>query len=136
MKKTELINLDNSSLSILTLNKAELEKSALNLKTKLDPLTEYEALYKFNHLIKYRMECLKDLALETFTKKFEGSQTEKDNGFTITLKQMTDVNYSDKVKDLESEIKCLQEQVKQMKAKEIKFAERTVKGEVLALRMW
>ena len=57
MKKSEsLINLDNNSLSILNLNKAELERSALNLKTKLDPLTEFEALYKFKHLIVYRME--------------------------------------------------------------------------------
>jgi hypothetical protein len=135
MKKTELINLDNNGLAILQQTKHELERTALNLKSKLDKLTEYEALYKMKYLIDYRMQCIKDLALEKFTEKFEGSQSEKDNGFTVTLKQLTNVIYSDNVKDLESEIKALQNQLKQMKDREKKTAGRTIKGEILALTM-
>lgn len=136
MKKSEsLINLDNNSVAILNLNKAELEKSALNLKSKLDPLTEYEALYKFEYFIKYRMECVKELALEKFTEKFEGSQSEKDNGFTVTLKNQYAYNYSDKIKDLEKQIKTLQSQVKELKDKERDSARGDVKSESLALTL-
>lgn len=134
-KNNSLINLDSNSVAILKFNKAELERSALNLKSNLDPLTEYEALYKMQHLIKYRMECLKELALETFTEKFEGSQSEKDNGFTVTLKNSYEYNYSDKVQDLESEIKSLQSQLKQMKDKERESARGGSKGESLALTL-
>ena len=136
MKKSEsLINIDNNSLSILNLNKAELERSALNLKTKLDPLTEFEALYKFRHLVEYRMECVKELALEKFTEKFEGSQSEKDNGFTVTLKNQYAYNYSDKIKDLETEIKNLQNQLKQMKDRERESARGNSIKETLALTL-
>lgn len=130
-----LINLDNNATVILKLSKAELEKSALNLKSNLDPLTEYEALYKLQHLIEYRMACLKELALETFITKFEGSQSEKDNGFTVTLKNQYEYTWSDKVKDLETEIKSLQSQLKQVKAKESKTAKGNSKGESLALTL-
>ena len=134
-KQTELINLDNNGLAILQQTKHELEKTALNLNSKLDRLTEYEALYKMKFLIDYRMQCIEDQALETFLEKYEGSQSEKDNGFTVTLKQLTDVCYSDEVKDLESEIKTLQNQLRQLKDREKKTADRTVKGEILALTM-
>lgn len=135
MKKNELVSIDNTALGFLKLNKAELEKSALNLKSNLDALTEYEALYKLQYLVKYRMECIKDLALEKFTEKFEGSQTEKDNGFTVTLKTTSDIVYSDKVRDLESEIKLMENQLKQLKQKEFKTAERINTKEILSLRM-
>lgn len=136
MKKSEsVLNLDNNSVAILNLNKAELEKSALNLKSKLDPLTEFEALYKFRHLIEYRMDCVKELALETFTEKFEGSQSEKDNGFTVTLKNQYTYNYSDKIKDLEKQIKTLQSQVKELKDRERDSARGDVKSESLALTL-
>ena len=136
MKKSEsLINLDNNSVAILNLNKAELDRSALNLKTKLDPLTEFEALYKFRHLVEYRMECVKELALEKFTEKFEGSQSEKDNGFTVTLKNQYAYNYSDKIKDLEKQIKTLQSQVKELKDRERDSARGDVKSESLALTL-
>jgi hypothetical protein len=134
-KNNELVSIDNTALSFLKLNKAELEKSALNLKSNLDALTEYEALYKLQYLVKYRMECVKDLALEKFTEKFEGSQTEKDNGFTVTLKTTSDIVYSDKVRDLEAEVKMLENQLKQLKQKEIKTAERINTKEILSLRL-
>lgn len=135
MKKTELINLDNNGIAILQQTKHELEKIALNLNSKLDRLTEYEALYKMKYLIDYRMQCIKDLALETFLEKYEGSQSEKENGFTATVRQLTDVIYSDEVKELETEIKARQSQLKQMRERESKTADRTVKGEVLSLMM-
>ena len=134
-KQTELINLDDNGLAILQQTKHELEKIALNLNSKLDRLTEYEALYKMKYLIDYRMQCIKDLALETFLEKYEGSQSEKENGFTATVRQLTDVIYSDEVKELETEIKARQSQLKQMRERESKTADRTVKGEVLALTM-
>ena len=105
------------------------------MKTRLDPLTEYEALYKFQHLIKYRMECVKEQAMETFKEKFEGSQTERENGFSITLKQMYDYNYSDRVKDMESELSLLREQIQQQKAREKESARGEAKSETLALTL-
>ena len=134
-KQTELINLDDNGLAILQQTKHELEKIALNLNSKLDRLTEYEALYKMKFLIDYRMQCIKEQALETFLEKYEGSQSEKENGFTATVRQLTDVIYSDEVKELETEIKARQSQLKQMRERESKTADRTVKGEVLALTM-
>lgn len=134
-KQTELINLDNNGLAILQQTKHELEKIALNLNSKLDRLTEYEALYKMKFLIDYRMQCIKEQALETFLEKYEGSQSEKENGYTVTVKQQTEIKYSDAVKDLESEIKLRTNELRQLKDREKKTAERTVKGEVLALTM-
>ncbi len=134
-KQTELINLDDNGLAILQQTKHELEKIALNLNSKLDRLTEYEALYKMKFLIDYRMQCIKEQALETFLEKYEGSQSEKENGYTVTVKQQTEIKYSDAVKDLESEIKLRTNELRQLKDREKKTAERTVKGEVLALTM-
>jgi hypothetical protein len=130
-----LINLDNDSTAILKLNKAELEKSALNLKSSLDTLTEYEALYKLQHLIKYRMEFIKELAVETFIEKFKGSQSEKDNGFTVTLKNSYEYSYSEYVKVLEKQIKKLQEEVKKEKDKQRESARGKSKGESIALTL-
>lgn len=134
-KQTELINLDDNGLAILQQTKHELEKIALNLNSKLDRLTEYEALYKMKFLIDYRMQCIKEQALETFLEKYEGSQSEKENGYTVTVKQQTEIKYSDAVKDLESEIKLRTNELRQLKDREKKTAERTVKGEILSLTM-
>lgn len=133
--KTEVLNLDNNSVVILKQSKAGLEKSARDLKTRLDPLTEFEALYKLQYLIKYRMECVKEQAMETFKEKFEGSQTERENGFSITLKQQYEYNYSDKVKDIETEIKTLQAQLTQTKDKQRETARGEVKSEILSLTL-
>ena len=74
-KEKSLINLDNNSLAILQVSKSGLEKIALELKSKLDALTEYEALYKLQYLIKYRMECIKELSVEEFINKFPKKTT-------------------------------------------------------------
>jgi len=131
--KDNLININQ--VTILGLNKAEIERSALNLKSNLDKLTEYELLYKMKYLIEYRMECIKEQALEVFTEKFEGSQSEKDNGFTVTLKNQYEYNYSSDVTDLETEIKSLQSQLKQLKNKQRESARGESKGELLALTL-
>ena len=74
-------------------------------------------------------------SVENFAEKFGGSKTEKLHGITITLKELTKVSYSDKVQDLEAEIKLLQNQLKQAKAMEIKKADREVTGETLSLTL-
>ena len=78
-KNNSLINLDNSAGVILLKSKAELQETAKSLKSNLDKLTEYEALYKLQFLIKERLDYLKDDAKNTFIEKFSGSQTEKEN---------------------------------------------------------
>ena len=131
--KDKLININQAT--ILGLNKAEIEKSALNLKSNLDKLTEYELLYKMKYLIEYRMECIKEQALEVFTEKFEGSASEKDNGFTVTLKNMYKYNYDEKVKSMEKQIKELQSELKKEKAKQSESAKGKVKSELIALTL-
>ncbi len=133
--KKELVNFDNNSVAILEVTKHDLEKIGLNLKSDLEPITEYSALKKMLYLIDYRMQVIKDKAIENFAEKFGGSKTEKLHGITITLKELTKVSYSDKVQDLEAEIKLLQNQLKQAKAMEIKKAEREVTGETLSLTL-
>jgi len=131
--KDKLININQAT--ILGLNKAEIEKSALNLKSNLDKLTEYELLYKMKYLIEHRMECIKEQALEVFTEKFEGSASEKDNGFTVTLKNMYKYNYDEKVKSMEKQIKELQSELKKEKAKQSETAKGKVKSELIALTL-
>ena len=133
--KKELVNFDSNSVAILEVTKHDLEKIGLNLKSDLEPITEYSALKKMLYLIDYRMQVIKDQAIENFAEKFGGSKTEKLHGITITLKELTKVSYSDKVQDLEAEIKLLQNQLKQAKAMEIKKAEREVTGETLSLTL-
>jgi len=133
--KKELVNFDNNSVAILDVTKHDLEKIGLNLKSDLEPITEYSALKKMLYLIDYRMQVIKDKAIENFAEKFGGSKTEKLHGITITLKELTKVSYSDKVQDLEAEIKLLQNQLKQAKAMEIKKADREVTGETLSLTL-
>ena len=133
--KKQLVNFDSNSVAILEVTKHDLEKIGLNLKSDLEPITEYSALKKMLYLIDYRMQVIKDKAIENFAEKFGGSKTEKLHGITITLKELTKVSYSDKVQDLEAEIKLLQNQLKQAKAMEIKKAEREVTGETLSLTL-
>lgn len=133
--KKELVNFDSNSVAILDVTKHDLEKIGLNLKSDLEPITEYSALKKMLYLIDYRMQVIKDKAIENFAEKFGGSKTEKLHGITITLKELTKVSYSDKVQDLEAEIKLLQNQLKQAKAMEIKKADREVTGETLSLTL-
>lgn len=133
--KKELVNFDSNSVAILEVTKHDLEKIGLNLKSDLEPITEYSALKKMQYLIDYRMQVIKDKAKENFAEKFGGSKTEKLHGITITLKELTKVSYSDKVQDLEAEIKLLQNQLKQAKAMEIKKADREVTGETLSLTL-
>jgi len=133
--KKELVNFDSNSVAILEVTKHDLEKIGLNLKSDLEPITEYSALKKMLYLIDYRMQVIKDKAIENFAEKFGGSKTEKLHGITITLKELTKVSYSDKGQDLEAEIKLLQNQLKQAKAMEIKKADREVTGETLSLTL-
>jgi len=133
--KKQLVNFDSNSVAILEVTKHDLEKIGLNLKSDLEPITEYSALKKMLYLIDYRMQVIKDKAIENFAEKFGGSKTEKLHGITITLKELTKVSYSDKVQDLEAEIKLLQNQLKQAKAMEIKKADREVTGETLSLTL-
>lgn len=115
---TEVLNLDTPGTAILKLSKANLTDTARNLVSGQDALTEYQMLYKLQFLIKTRLEMMKDSAKETFLEKFGGSKTERENGFTITLKETQRYDYSEAVLNLETEIKLLQEQLKQMKEKE------------------
>lgn len=115
---TNKLSLDNAGISLLALSKDKLTESARQLQSKHDKLTEYQMLYKLQFLIKTRLEMIKDDCKETFLEKFGGSKSEKINGFQITLKEMMEYNYSEDVTNLESEIKLLSEQLKQMKENE------------------
>jgi len=134
-KQTELINLDSNAVAILEVTKTGLEKVAQSLHSDLEPITEYSALKKMQYLIDYRMQWIKDNAIENFAEKFGGSKTEKLHGITITLKELTKVVYSEEIQKLEAEIKLLNNQLKQAKAMEIKKAEREVTGETLSLTL-
>jgi len=70
-KNNSLINLDSSAGVILLKSKAELQETAKSLKSNLDKLTEYEALYKLQFLIKERLDFLKDDAKNTFIEKLK-----------------------------------------------------------------
>jgi len=129
MKKTEVLNLDGAGISILALSKNDLTETARGLQSKMDFLTEYQALYKLQFLIKSRLEMIKDETKETFLEKFGGSKSEKENGFIISLKEMMEYNYSEDVTALETEIKLLSEQLKQMKENEKKSG-KALTGEV------
>jgi len=129
MKKTEVLNLFGAGISILALSKNDLTESARGLQSKLDPLTEYQSLYKLQYLIKSRLEMIKDETKETFLEKFGGSKSERINGFIISLKEMMEYNYSEDVTALETEIKLLSEQLKQMKENEKKSG-KALTGEV------
>lgn len=116
----KLINLDVAGGSILLLSKNDLTETARSLESEHDFLTEYEMLYKLQYLIKTRLEMLKDDAQDVFIEKYGGSKSERENGFIISMRENMKYEFSEDVKDLESEIKLLNEQLKQMKEKEKK----------------
>lgn len=110
-----LINLDSAGNSILKLSKDNLLETARNLQSQEDPLTEFEMLKKLSFLIEMRMEMIKDDAKENFLEKFGGSKSERENGFVISMREMAVYDYSEIVKNMESEIKSLQESLKKQK---------------------
>ena len=116
----KLKNLDIAGGSILLLSKNDLTETARSLESEHDFLTEYEMLYKLQYLIKTRLEMLKDDAQDVFIEKYGGSKSERENGFIISMRENMKYEFSEDVKDLESEIKLLNEQLKQMKEKEKK----------------
>ncbi len=123
MKNLQIISFDAPALAILPISKTKLIDMAKAMQSNLDSLTEKEALYKLKFLIDTRLDCIKESAKEIFTERFGGSQTEKENGFILTLKSVNEYKYSDEVQCLEDEIELLKSQLKQMKDKERKNAE-------------
>lgn len=134
-KNNSLINLDNSAGVILLKSKAELQETAKSLKSNLDKLTEYEALYKLQFLIKERLDYLKDDAKNTFIEKFSGSQTEKENGFTITLKSVNEIIYRDDIQELIEDIEIKQDKLKKLKEQPNAILERKNIGDSLTLTL-
>lgn len=134
-KNSSLINLDNSAGVILLKSKAELQETAKSLKSNLDKLTEYEALYKLQFLIKERLDFLKDDAKQVFIDKFEGSQTEKENGFTITLKSVNEIIYRDDIQELIEDIEINKEKLKKLKEQPDAILERKNIGDSLTLTL-
>ena len=134
-KNNSLINLDNSAGVILLKSKAELQETAKSLKSNLDKLTEYEALYKLQFLIKERLDYLKDDAKNTFIEKFSGSQTEKENGFTITLKSVNEIIYRDDIQELVEEIEIKKTKLTELKKQPDAIIEKNNIGELLTLTL-
>ena len=134
-KNNSLINLDSSAGVILLESKAELQETAKRLKSNLDRLTEYETLYKLAFLIKERLDFLKDDAKNTFIEKFSGSQTEKENGFTITLKSVNEIIYRDDIQELIEDIEINKEKLKKLKEQPDAILERKNIGDSLTLTL-
>lgn len=134
-KNNSLINLDSSAGVILLKSKAELQETAKSLKSNLDRLTEYETLYKLAFLIKERLDFLKDDAKNTFIEKFSGSQTEKENGFTITLKSVNEIIYRDDIQELIEDIEINKEKLKKLKEQPDAILERKNIGDSLTLTL-
>ena len=134
-KNNSLINLDNSAGVILLKSKAELQETAKSLKSNLDKLTEYEALYKLQFLIKERLDYLKDDAKNTFIEKFSGSQTEKENGFTITLKSVNKIIYRDDIQELIEDIEIKKTKLTELKKQPDAIIEKNNIGELLTLTL-
>ena len=134
-KNNSLINLDNSAGVILLKSKAELQETAKSLKSNLDKLTEYEALYKLQFLIKERLDYLKDHAKQVFIEKFSGSQTEKENGFTITLKSVNEIIYRDDILELAEDIEIKKTKLTELKKQPDAIIEKNNIGELLTLTL-
>lgn len=134
-KNNSLINLDNSAGAILLKSKAELQETAKSLKSNLDKLTEYEALYKLQFLIKERLDYLKDDAKNTFIEKYSGSQTEKENGFTITLKSVNEIIYRDDILELAEDIEIKKTKLTELKKQPDAIIEKNNIGELLTLTL-
>lgn len=135
MKKLEKISFDAPALAILPFSKAKLIAMAKAMKSNLDPLTEKEALYKLNFLIDTRLEYIKEEAKENFVDKFGGSQTEKENGFIISLKSVNEYKYSEYVQRLEADLESLKSTIKNQKDAERENAEVVKTNEVLAFTL-
>lgn len=135
-KSTALTTLDNLQL-INKLFKADLDRLALNLKTDLNRVDKMTMLRKFEYLIKKIIEDDKDFLIEYFQQTYGGSSYEIINGCGINLKSISEYEYSENVKDLESEIKMLQEQCKQMKEKERKngTAKKINQSEIISITL-
>ena len=135
-KSTALTTLDNLQL-INKLFKADLDRLALNLKTDLNRVDKMTMLRKFEYLTKKIIEDDKDFLIEYFKQTYGGSSYEIINGCGINLKSISEYEYSENVKDLESEIKMLQEQCKQMKEKERKngTAKKINQSEIIAITL-
>ena len=112
-----------------------MQETAKSLKSNLDKLTEYEALYKLQFLIKERLDYLKDDAKNTFIEKFSGSQTEKENGFTITLKSVNEIIYRDDIQELAEDIEIKQDKLKKLKEQPNAILERKNIGDSLTLTL-
>jgi len=135
MAKNKLINLDTSATAILSKSKSELQETAKSLVSGLDKLTEYEALYKLQFLIKERLDFLKEDAKNTFIEKYSGSQTEKENGFVITLKSVNEIIYRDDIQQLTEEIEIQKEKLNQLKKQPDAVIERENIGDILTLTL-
>jgi len=135
MAKNKLINLDTSATAILSKSKSELQETAKSLVSGLDKLTEYEALYKLQFLIKERLDFLKEDAKNTFIEKYFGSQTEKENGFVITLKSQNEIIYRDDIQELAEEIELKKEKLNQLKKQPDAVIERKNIGDILTLTL-
>ena len=135
-KSTALTTLDNLQL-INKLFKADLDRLALNLKTDLNRVDKMTMLRKFEYLTKKIIEDDKDFLIEYFQQTYGGSSYEIINGCGINLKSISEYEYSENVKDLESEIKMLQEQCKQMKEKERKngTAKKINQSEIISITL-
>jgi len=135
MAKNKLINLDTSATAILSKSKTELQETAKSLVSGLDKLTEYEALYKLQFLIKERLDFLKEDAKNTFIEKYSGSQTEKENGFVITLKSVNEIIYRDDIQQLTEEIEIQKEKLKELKKQPDAVIEKINTGDLLTLTL-
>jgi len=135
MAKNKLINLDTSATAILSKSKSELQETAKSLVSGLDKLTEYEALYKLQFLIKERLDFLKEDAKNTFIEKYSGSQTEKENGFVITLKSVNEIIYRDDIQQLTEEIEIQKEKLKELKKQPDAVIEKINTGDLLTLTL-
>lgn len=135
MAKNKLLNLDTSGTAILSKSKTELQETAKSLVSGLDKLTEYEALYKLQFLIKERLDFLKEDAKNTFIEKYSGSQTEKENGFVITLKSVNEIIYRDDIQQLTEEIEIQKEKLKELKKQPDAVIEKINTGDLLTLTL-
>jgi hypothetical protein len=119
MNNNAVISLDDLS-KLNQLSRAEIERIALTLQSNLTLIDEGCYLRKLKYLIEKRLEVNKEPTAEYFIETFEGSTYEKLNGFQINLKQVPEYDYSDKVKDKETELELLRSQITQMKEQERK----------------
>ena len=78
---------------------------------------------------------MKDDAKNTFIEKFSGSQTEKENGFTITLKSVNEIIYRDDIQELAEDIEIKQTKLKELKTQPDAVIGRKNTGDLLTLTL-